>query len=84
MSTGGTLKFIQSVNNPEIIDASDNSLEKSWLHLPKLLIKMEYKLFSSSFKVIFLNSISDILGESSFLWCSFGRVPHVFTELSPD
>ena len=25
---GGTLEFIQSFNNPEIIDASDSSLEK--------------------------------------------------------
>ena len=65
---GGTLEFIQSLNNPEITDASDISLEESYLHwgwefltftrdliqLPKLLIKMEHKLFSSSFKVIIL------------------------------
>ena len=28
MSMSGTLEFIQSFNNPEIIDASDSSLEK--------------------------------------------------------
>ena len=62
---GGTLEFLQSFNNPEILDASYSSLEKGWLHcgwnlltvirfiqLPELLIKMEHKLFSSSFEVI--------------------------------
>ena len=66
MSMGGTLEFIQSFNNPKIIDASDSSLKKGKLHsgwklstvirnfiqLPKLLIKVEHKLFSSSFKII--------------------------------
>ena len=28
MSMGGTLEFIQSFNNPDIIDASDSSLEE--------------------------------------------------------
>ena len=54
MSIGGALEFIQSFNNPEIIDASDSSLQKGKLHstwkllsvlrdfiqLPKLLIEM--------------------------------------------
>ena len=62
---GGTLEFIQSFNNPKIIDASDSSLMKGKLHcgwtlltvirnfieLPKLLIKKEHKLFSGSFKL---------------------------------
>ena len=29
---GGTLEFIQSFNNPKIIDASDSSLKKGKLH----------------------------------------------------
>ena len=51
---GGTLEFIQSFNNPKIIDASDSSLKKGKLHsgwklftvirnsiqLPKLLIRV--------------------------------------------
>ena len=63
MSIGGTLEFIQSFNNPKIIDASDSSLKKGKLHsgwklftlirnfiqMPKVLIKVEQKLFSSSF-----------------------------------
>ena len=66
MSIGGALKLIQSFNNPEIIDAPDSSLQEGKLHsrwmllavlrdfiqLPKLLIEMEDKLFSSAFKVI--------------------------------
>ena len=66
MSIGGALELIQSFNNPEIIDASDCSLQKGKLHsrwkllivlrdfiqLPKLLNEMEDKLFSSVFKVI--------------------------------
>ena len=81
MSMGGALEFIQSINNPEITDASDSSLQKRKLHsgwklltvirdliqLPKLLIEMEHKLFSSTFEVIIKNSICDILGASSFL-----------------
>ena len=51
---------------------------------PKLLIEMEHKLLSSPSKVIILNSISDILGESSSLRGSFGGCPHMFYELSPD
>ena len=66
MSIGGTLKLFQSFNNPEIIDALDSSLQEGKLHsrwklltvlrdfiqLPKLLIEMEDKLFSSTFKII--------------------------------
>ena len=81
MSIGGGLELIQSFNNPKIIDAPDSSLQEGKLHsrwklftilrdfiqLPKLLIEMEDKLLSSAFKVVIKNSISDILGESSFL-----------------
>ena len=63
---GVPLEFIQSFNNPKIIDASDSSLEKGKLHsgwklftvirnlikLSELLIKVEYKLFSGSLKII--------------------------------
>ena len=66
MSIGGALELIQSFNNPKIIDAPDSSLQEGKLHsrwkllavlrdsiqLPKLFIKMEDKLFSSTFKVI--------------------------------
>ena len=66
MSIGGALELIQTFINPEIIDAFDCSLQKGKLHsrwklltvlryfiqLPKLLIEMEDKLCSSSFKVI--------------------------------
>ena len=63
MSIGGALEhIIQSFNNPEIIDASDCSLQKGKLHsrwklltvlrdfiqLPTLLIEMEDKLFNSA------------------------------------
>ena len=62
---GGTLKFIQSFNNPKIIDAPDSSLQEGKLHsgwkpfiirrdllqLPKLLIEMEDKLFSGPLKL---------------------------------
>ena len=65
MSMGGTLEFIQSFNNPKIIDAPDSSLQESKLHsgwkpfiilrdllqLPKLFIEMEDKLFSGVFKI---------------------------------
>ena len=58
---GGTLEFIQSFNNPKIIDASDSSLEKGKLHsgqnlftvirnliqMPKVLTKTKHKLFST-------------------------------------
>ena len=81
MSIGGTLEFIQSFNNPKIVDTPDSSLQESKLHsrwkfltvlrdfiqLPKLFIEMKDKLFSSTFKVIIKNSISEILGESSLL-----------------
>ena len=63
---GSTLEFIQSFNNPKIIDASDSSLKEGKLHsgcklftvfrdfiqLPKLLIEMEHKLSNGSLKVI--------------------------------
>ena len=63
---GRTLEFIQSFNNPKIIDASNSSLQEGKLHsgwnpfiilrdllqLPKLLIEMEDKLFSGAFKII--------------------------------
>ena len=66
MSKSGALEFIQSFNNPKIIDAPDSSLQEGKLHsgwkpliilrdllkLPKLLIEMEDKLFSGAFKVI--------------------------------
>ena len=66
MSVGGALELIQSFNNPKIIDAPDSSLQEGKLHsrsklltvlrdfiqLPKLFIKMENKLFSSTFKII--------------------------------
>ena len=66
MSMGGALEFIQSFNNPKIIDAPASSLQEGKLHsrrklltvlrdfiqLPKLFIKMEDKLFSSAFKVV--------------------------------
>ena len=66
MSIGHALEFIQSFNNPKIIDAPDSSLQEGKLHsrwkpliifrdflqLPKLFIKMEDKLFSGAFKVI--------------------------------
>ena len=66
MSIGGALELIQSFNNPEIIDSSDSSLQEGKLHrrwklltvlrdfiqLPKLLIEMEDKLLSSTFKVV--------------------------------
>ena len=66
MSMGGALELIQSFNNPEIIDASDSSLQEGKLHsnwklltvlrdfiqLTKLLIEMEDKLFNSAFKVV--------------------------------
>ena len=62
----GALEFIQSFNNPKIIDAPDSSLQEGELHsgwkpfiilrdllqLPKLLIEMVDKLFSGAFKVI--------------------------------
>ena len=65
MSMGGALEFIQSFNNPKIIDAPDSSLQEGKLHsrwkpliifrdfllLLKLFIKMEDKLFSGAFKV---------------------------------
>ena len=80
MSIGGALELIQSFNNPKIIDDPDSSLQEGKLHsrwklltvlrdfiqLPKLFIKMEDKLFSSTFKIIIWNSTGDILGESSF------------------
>ena len=63
---GGSLEFIQSFNNPKIIDAPDSCLQEGKLHsgwkplillrdllqLPKLLSEMEDKLFSGAFKVI--------------------------------
>ena len=63
---GGTLEFIQSFNNPKIIDAFDSNLKEGKLHsgwklftvirnliqLSELLIKVEYKLFSGSLKII--------------------------------
>ena len=66
MSIGGALEFIQSFNNPKIIDAPDSSLQEGKLHsrwklftvlqdfiyLPKLFIEVEDKLFCSTFKVI--------------------------------
>ena len=66
MSMGAALEVIQSFNNPKIIDAPDSSVQEGKLHsewkpliiirdflqLPKLLIAMEDKLFSSAFKVI--------------------------------
>ena len=66
MSMGGALELIQSFNNPKIIDAPDGSLQEGklhsgWspliilrylLHLPKLFIEMEDKLFSGTLKVI--------------------------------
>ena len=66
MSTGGALELIQSFNNPEIIDAPDRSLQEGKLHsrwklltvfrdlilLSKLLIEMEDKLLSSTFKIV--------------------------------
>ena len=66
MSMGDALEFIQSSNNPKIIDAPDSSLQEGKLHcgwkpfiilidflqLPKLFIEMEDKLFSGAFKVI--------------------------------
>ena len=66
MSIGGALELIKSFNNPEIIDAPDNSLQEGKVHsrwklltilrdfiqLPKLFIEMEYKLLSSTFKII--------------------------------
>ena len=66
MSIGGALEFIQSFNNPKIIDAPDSSLQEGKLHsrgklltvlrdfiqLPKLCIEVEDELFSSTFKVI--------------------------------
>ena len=66
MSMGSALEFIQSFNNPEIIDAPDSSLQEGKLHsewkpliilrdllqLPKLFIEMEDKLFSGALKDI--------------------------------
>ena len=66
MSMGSALELIQSFNNSMIIDAPDSSLPEGKLHsrwklltglrdflqLPKLLIEMGDKLFSSNFKVI--------------------------------
>ena len=66
MSIGGALELIQSFNNPKIIDALDSSLQEGKVHsrlklltvlrdfiqLPKLIIEMGDKLFSSTFKVI--------------------------------
>ena len=66
MSIGGALEFIQSMNNPKIIDAPDSSLQEGELHsrwklftvlrdfilLPKLFIEVEDKLFISTLKVI--------------------------------
>ena len=63
---GGTLEFIQSFNNPKIIDAPDSSLQEGELHsgwkpfiilrdllqLSKLLIEMEDKMFSGAFEII--------------------------------
>ena len=63
---GGTLEFIQSFNNPKIVDASDSSLKEGKLHsgwklftvirnliqLSELLIRVEHKLFSGSLKNI--------------------------------
>ena len=63
---GGTLEFIQSFNNPKITDAFDSNLMEGKLHsgwklftvirnliqLSELLIKVEYKLFSGSLKII--------------------------------
>ena len=62
----GALEFIESFNNPKIIDAPDSSLQEGELHsgwkpfiilrdllqLPKLFIEMVDKLFSGAFKVI--------------------------------
>ena len=66
MSIGGALEFIQSFNNPKIINVPDSSLQEGKLHsrrelltvlrdfiqLPKLFIEVEDSLFSSTFKVI--------------------------------
>ena len=66
MSIGGALEFIQSFNNPNIIDAPDSSLQEGKIHsrwklptilryflqLPTLFIEVEDKLFSGAFKVI--------------------------------
>ena len=66
MSMGGALELIQSFNNPEIIDASDSSLQKHKLHsrwklltilrdfiqFLELLFEMKDKLFSSIFKAV--------------------------------
>ena len=66
MSMGEAFEFIQSFNNPKIIDAPDSSLQEGKLHsgwkpfiilrdflqLPKMFIEMEDKLFSGAFKVI--------------------------------
>ena len=66
MSIGGALELIQSFNNPDVRDAPDSSLQEGKLHsrrklltvlrdfiqLPKLVIKVEDKLFSSTFKII--------------------------------
>ena len=66
MSMGGALEFIQSFNNPKIIDAPDSSLEKGKFHrrwkpliilrdflqLPKLFIEKEDKLISGALKVV--------------------------------
>ena len=65
MSIGGALEFIQSFNNPKIIDTPDSSSQEGKLHsrrklltvlrdfiyLPKLFIEVEDKLFSSTFEV---------------------------------
>ena len=62
---GSTLEFIQSLNNPKIIDAPDSSLKKGKLHsgwklftvirnfiqLPEWLIKVEDELFSGPLKL---------------------------------
>ena len=66
MYIGGTLKLIQSSNNPKILDARGSWFQEGKLHsrrklltiirdfiqLPKLLIEMSDKLLSSGFKVI--------------------------------
>ena len=66
MSIGGALELIQRLNNPEVIDVPDSSLQEGkldsgrklltilsdFIQLPKLFIEMEDKLLSSAFKVI--------------------------------
>ena len=66
MSVGCALELIQSLNNPNIIDAPDSSLQEGKLHsgwkpliilrdllqLPKLFIEMEDKLFSGDLIII--------------------------------